>query len=68
MMIETDAPFMLPKNVPNTLLKKYHVRRCEPAFLLLLPEQLHSLKEFRGLLLRKKLRRMLKSFLGFKVS
>ncbi len=32
-MIETDAPFMLPKNVPKTMLTKYHERRCEPAFL-----------------------------------
>ncbi|WP_298121996.1 TatD family hydrolase [Flavobacterium sp.] len=33
LMIETDAPFMLPKNVPKTELTKYHERRNEPAFL-----------------------------------
>jgi TatD DNase family protein len=33
MMIETDAPFMLPKNVPKTTLTKYHERRNKPAFL-----------------------------------
>lgn len=33
LMIETDAPFMLPKNVPKASLTKYHERRNEPAFL-----------------------------------
>lgn len=33
MMIETDAPFMLPKNVPRHQLTKYNERRNEPAFL-----------------------------------
>lgn len=33
LMIETDAPFMLPKNVPKRELTKYHERRNEPAFL-----------------------------------
>jgi TatD DNase family protein len=33
LMIETDAPFMLPKNVPKTMLTQYHERRNEPAFL-----------------------------------
>lgn len=33
MMIETDAPFMLPKNVPKDALTKYNERRNEPAFL-----------------------------------
>lgn len=33
LMIETDAPFMLPKNVPKSSLTKYHERRNEPAFL-----------------------------------
>jgi TatD DNase family protein len=32
-MIETDAPFMLPKNVPRHQLTRYHERRNEPAFL-----------------------------------
>jgi TatD DNase family protein len=33
LMIETDAPFMLPKNVPGHLLPPYYERRNEPAFL-----------------------------------
>lgn len=33
MMIETDAPFMLPKNVPRHQLTQYNERRNEPAFL-----------------------------------
>jgi TatD DNase family protein len=50
MMIETDAPFMLPKNVPNSLLKKYHERRCEPAFL---PFVAGTVAQFKGLSLNK---------------
>jgi len=45
MMIETDAPFMLPKNTPNSLLKKYHERRCEPAFL---PYVAGTVAQFKG--------------------
>jgi len=33
MMIETDAPFMLPKNTPKHLLTPRNERRNEPAFL-----------------------------------
>lgn len=33
LLLETDAPFMLPKNVPNNLLAKGMERRNEPAFL-----------------------------------
>jgi len=33
MMIETDAPFMLPKNAPKHLLTPRNERRNEPAFL-----------------------------------
>lgn len=33
LMIETDSPFMLPKNVPKSSLTQYHERRNEPAFL-----------------------------------
>lgn len=33
MMIETDAPFMLPKNVNNRDLDSYNKRRNEPSFL-----------------------------------
>lgn len=32
-MIETDSPFMLPKNVPNEELNKQNKRRNEPSFL-----------------------------------
>ncbi|MFH6946387.1 TatD family hydrolase [Flavobacterium sp. FlaQc-50] len=49
-MIETDAPFMLPKNVPNSLLKKYHERRCEPAFL---PYVAGTIAQFKGIPLDK---------------
>jgi len=50
MMIETDAPFMLPKNVPNSLLKKYHERRCEPAYL---PYVAGTVAQFKGISLDK---------------
>ena len=32
-MIETDAPYMIPKNLPRHLLTKFNERRNEPAFL-----------------------------------
>lgn len=44
-MIETDAPFMLPKNVPKKSLTKYHERRNEPAFL---PYVAQSIASFKG--------------------
>lgn len=50
MMIETDAPFMLPKNTPNHLLKKYHERRCEPAFL---PFVAETIAQFKGISLEE---------------
>lgn len=46
MMIETDAPFMLPKNVPKDELTKYHERRNEPAFL---PYVAKTIAEFKGI-------------------
>lgn len=46
LMIETDAPFMLPKNTPSNLLKKYHERRCEPAFL---PFVAGTVAKFKGI-------------------
>ncbi len=46
MLIETDAPFMLPKNVPKTALTKYHERRCEPAFL---PYVAGTIAQFKGI-------------------
>ena len=50
MMIETDSPFMLPKNTPNNLLKKYHEHRCEPAFL---PFVAGTVAKFKGVSLDK---------------
>lgn len=44
-MIETDAPFMLPKNITKNLLKKQHERRCEPAFL---PFVAETIAQFKG--------------------
>ena len=46
LMIETDAPFMLPKNMPKNLLTKYHERRNEPAFL---PFVAQTIAEFKGI-------------------
>lgn len=46
MMIETDAPFMLPKNVPRDALTQHHERRNEPAFL---PYVAKTIAEFKGL-------------------
>ncbi len=46
LMIETDAPFMLPKNVPKNFLAKYHERRNEPAFLPFVGE---TIAEFKGI-------------------
>lgn len=45
LLIETDAPFMLPKNVPKTILTKYHERRNEPAFL---PYVAGTIAQFKG--------------------
>lgn len=45
LLIETDAPFMLPKNVPKTMLTKYHERRNEPAFL---PYVAGTIAQFKG--------------------
>jgi TatD DNase family protein len=49
-MIETDAPFMLPKNVPKSALAKYHERRNEPAFLTYVAQ---SIASFRGISLHE---------------
>jgi TatD DNase family protein len=46
LLIETDAPFMLPKNVPKNLLTKYHERRNEPAFL---PFVAEAIAQFKGI-------------------
>lgn len=50
LMIETDAPFMLPKNVPANQLKKYHERRNEPAFL---PYVAGTIAHYKGLRLHQ---------------
>ena len=44
MLIETDAPFMLPKNVAKQALTKYHERRNEPAFLPFVAETIAQFK------------------------
>lgn len=62
MMIETDAPFMLPKNVPNSLLKKYHERRCEPAFL---PFVAGTVAQFKGVSFDKVAEETTKNAKGF---
>jgi len=46
LMIETDAPFMLPKNVPSEMLNVRHKRRNEPAFL---PYVAETVAEFKNL-------------------
>lgn len=46
LMIETDSPFMLPKNVQKNLLTKYHERRNEPAFL---PFVAETIAQFKGI-------------------
>ena len=46
LMIETDAPFMLPKNVPAHLLTRHHERRNEPAFL---PFVAASIAQIKGI-------------------
>jgi len=50
LLIETDAPFMLPKNVPKANLVKYHERRNEPAFL---PYVAQSIASFKGISLEE---------------
>lgn len=50
LLIETDAPFMLPKNVPKANLVKYHERRNEPAFL---PYVAQSIATYKGLSLEE---------------
>ena len=45
LMIETDAPFMMPKNISKSLLTKHHERRNEPAFLPFIAE---TVADFKG--------------------
>lgn len=44
LMLETDAPFMLPKNVPHHLLARGQARRNEPAFLPFVAEAVAHIK------------------------
>jgi TatD DNase family protein len=64
MMIETDAPFMLPKNTPNNLLKKYHERRCEPAFLPFVASTVAQFKGVSGIVVAEETTRNAKIFFG----
>jgi len=64
MMIETDAPFMLPKNTPNNLLKKYHERRCEPAFLPFVAATVAQFKGVSVLVVAEETTRNAKEFFG----
>lgn len=50
LMIETDSPFMLPKNVPKNQLTKYQERRNEPKFL---PFVGATIAEFKGISIEK---------------
>lgn len=45
MMIETDAPFMLPKNVPRHQMTRYNERRNEPAFLPFVAQTIAQIKK-----------------------
>lgn len=64
MMIETDAPFMLPKNTPNNLLKKYHERRCEPAFLPFVAATVAQFKGISGIIVTEETTKNAKDFFG----
>jgi TatD DNase family protein len=44
LLVETDSPFMMPKNVSKNLLTKYHERRNEPAFLPFVAEIIANFK------------------------
>ena len=46
LLIETDSPYMLAKNVPKNLLTKHHERRNEPAFL---PFVAQAVAQFKGI-------------------
>ena len=49
MLIETDAPFMLPKNVPTRQLSYHQQRRNEPAFL---PYVAQTIARYKGVPLK----------------
>lgn len=44
-MIETDAPFMLPKNIPSTHINRNHPRRNEPAYLPYVSNYIAAIKQ-----------------------
>ncbi len=62
LLIETDSPFMLSKNVPKNLLKKYHERRNEPAFL---PFVAQAVAQFKGISLEETARQTTHNAKGF---
>ena len=49
MLIETDAPFMMPKNVPTRQLSYHQQRRNEPAFL---PYVAQTIAQYKGVTLK----------------
>ena len=49
MLIETDAPFMMPKNVPTRQLSYHQQRRNEPAFL---PYVAQTIAHYKGVSLK----------------
>ena len=49
MLIETDAPFMMPKNVPTRQLSYHQQRRNEPAFL---PYVAQTIAHYKGVPLK----------------
>ena len=49
MLIETDAPFMMPKNVPTRQLSYHQQRRNEPAFL---PYVAQTIARYKGVTLK----------------
>ena len=49
MLIETDAPFMMPKNVPTRQLSYHQQRRNEPAFL---PYVAQTIARYKGVSLK----------------
>lgn len=46
-MIETDAPFMLPKNISKNVANTFHNRRNEPAYLSYVAETIASFKNIK---------------------
>lgn len=64
MMIETDAPFMRPKNAPKNLTTKFHERRNEPAFLPFVAQTIAGFKNISVEEIAEKTRQTAKLFFG----